>query len=294
MPCAGRLARRETQPEGREGIRLHQLALPGRGAPIGQRREVELQIGRTVIIPQPGEAAALVEAHRQGPPPGQGIFQRRAHLAMKRAQHLVQAGLARREHEVHTQMIAKVAAHLGCVPHHADFHFLQQRTGADARQLQQLRRVDRPAAEDHFRAGMCPLRAAPPAVLHAGGAAAIKQYARRQCAMPDAQAVTAAQRPEIGLRGRGAAAVPRGDLVEARAGHLAAVVIGVGRDARLLRRLHIGAAERVHRIAHVAHADRPALPACGMGAPCQSSIRRKTGSTSAHCQPGPHPSKSLG
>ena len=50
-------------------------------------------------------------------------------------------------------MVLQPLAHLGRIVHHRDAVALQQRAGPDARELQQLRRIERAAAQNDFPSG---------------------------------------------------------------------------------------------------------------------------------------------
>ena len=73
-------------------------------------------------------------------------------FAQKRAQHLVQARPGGAEHQVYTKMIHQVSAHVRRILNHLQPKLLHQRTGPNTGELQQLRRVDGPAAKDHLGA----------------------------------------------------------------------------------------------------------------------------------------------
>jgi hypothetical protein len=77
-------------------------------------------------------------------------------------------------------MILQMRAHAGQIVQHLDALFAQMRRRADPRQHQQLRRVDRPAAQHHLAPG---LKHAPlPRLLdlEAAGPAPVEQDAPRQ------------------------------------------------------------------------------------------------------------------
>ena len=118
----------------------------------------------------------------------------------------------------------------------------------DARELQQLRRVDRAAAEHHV-AGDRPLRRRVPPlrVLHADRARAVEQDLRHERAGLDVEVRPRPHRVQVGA-GRGEAAPPVHVAVERREPLLPVAVHVVGeRIARLLHRLEERAEQRARR-----------------------------------------------
>src|SRR5260370_18245319 len=91
MPAAGRAARRDAGDEAGKRIGAHQLADAGGRALIGQRREVELDVGPLQLGPRAEEAAALIDAERERSAARQHVAQPRFGLAPPGAKPVVQA-----------------------------------------------------------------------------------------------------------------------------------------------------------------------------------------------------------
>ena len=159
---------------------------------------------------------------------------------------------------------------------------LQQRGRADARELQQLRRLQRARGEDHLAP-----RRRPRTRGRAGGSDAAWRAGRRTatrvaCASVSTRRLRAAARgPQVRHRGRAAPAAARRELVVAGAFLRRAVEIVVARNAELVRAPAI--------IASTSACGAPMSDAhSGPSAPCYSlaprtlcSSLRNHGSTSA-------------
>ena len=102
----------------------------------------------------------------------------------------------------------------------------------DAGQQQQLRRVDRAAAQDDLARGAHGAKFAVLAERHAGGAAAVQRDALGQCIGDDAQIGPLHRRTQIADRGGATPAVARGELVVADAFLDRAVEVVIARDSR--------------------------------------------------------------
>jgi hypothetical protein len=107
-------------------------------------------------------------------------------------------------------MVVEVGADAGQVVQHRHADRLQMRRRADAGNLQQMRRVDRAAAEDHLaRRGELAVGAAL-AERDAGAAFAVEQQLGRDRVGLDLEIAAPARLAQKGLRGRAApAAAPR-------------------------------------------------------------------------------------
>jgi hypothetical protein len=98
-------------------------------------------------------------------------------------------------------MVLQVPSDAGQMVDRVDAHLAQRAFVADPRELQELRGVDRAAAQDHI-ARACDLR--PPAmhVLDADGPRAVEHDAVHECARPDVEVRAAHHRRQVGARGR--------------------------------------------------------------------------------------------
>src|SRR5580704_4008248 len=131
---------------------------------------------------------------------------------------------------------------------HLDAERLQQRRRADAGNLQQLRRVHRAAAQDHFLGGAHFHRraiAAAFAVADADGALSFQDDLGGVGVRADREVLAAHRRMEIAARGAPAPAVLDDALYVAHARLQGAVVVAVARDAHLHGALDEGIADRV-------------------------------------------------
>ena len=135
---------------------------------------------------------------------------------------------------------------------------------ADAREHQQLRRVDRAAAQDDFTPGGSGAEPAVAAECHADGAAAFENNLFGHRAGDDAEIGTLHRRAQIADGGRTAFSVSGRRLVVADAVLASAVEIVVAGKAELRRSGDEGLADRVLR--HVRHAERTACAVKAVGA----------------------------
>jgi hypothetical protein len=139
----------------------------------------------------------------------------------------------------------EVLADAGEVEHRGDAVLAQVRARADAREQEQLRRVQRPRREDHLARRARPVEPLLARELDADGTPAFEEDARRMRPGEDREVGAAPRRPEVG-RGRALAPPAPGRHVgRAEAGAQPAVRVVVVRVARLLPRLDEGARERV-------------------------------------------------
>src|SRR5690606_11442822 len=125
----------------------------------------ELHVGSRTIIAGAREAARLVDGEAQRAAAGEEVLQAGGELAVPRAELLVERGHARAVEVVDAQVILQVRADGRRVEHDIDAVASQQRAGADAGALQELRRVDGTGGEDDLlaRDGLERSVAAPPA-----------------------------------------------------------------------------------------------------------------------------------
>ena len=103
---------------------------------------------------------------------------------------------------------------------------------ADAREHQELRRVDDAAAQNHFAPGVRRHRLAVLYIFDAGRALAVENKPRHQRIDFDVQIVARQRRAQIGVGSAAAAAVAHRHLPDAKTFLLGAVVIGRGLVAR--------------------------------------------------------------
>ncbi len=116
-----------------------------------QRREMELHVGPRRVGHGAREEAALVDADGHRPAPSQHEIEADAKLAPRRRERVVGRDRARAaEDHPRLQMILQIFADAGQRVDDADAEALQQRGRPDPRQLQQLRRLERAGAQDHF------------------------------------------------------------------------------------------------------------------------------------------------
>ena len=210
-----------------------------------QRREVELHVGRERMRHRAREQPALVDADRKRPAALEDPLEAHAELAHDAAQVVVGGHRLRAaEDRAHLQMILQVLADAGQCMHHRDAAVGQQRGVADARQLQQLRRLQPARREHHFVPCTDADRAAALRILDARCTAAYEQHTVHHRLGLDAQVGPASRRLQVRDRSRAAQAVARGQLVVARAFLCRAVEVVVARNADFA-----GAGdERVHEL----------------------------------------------
>ena len=110
-------------------------------------------------------------------------------------------------------MVLQVLADAGQVTNHRHAVAAQQIGRADARQLQQLWRLDRAGGQQHLGAAARRLHHAALAVAHADGAAVLDDEAGGLRLGLDAQVYAAARRLQVGLGGAAAPALRGGELV---------------------------------------------------------------------------------
>src|SRR5437879_11825022 len=132
-------------------------------------------------------------------------------------------------------MVLQAAPDTGQVLHHRDAERGQLVLRADPRQQQELRRVDRAAAQDDLARGAGGIDAALAAEADADGAAALEQDLFGERLGDDLPVAALHRRAQIADRGRAAPAVARRRLVIADAVLAGAVEIVVARITELGR-----------------------------------------------------------
>ena len=233
------------------GVRVHRpdvhlVAVPtrGRGAVVADRnrKEVEHQVRVGDLVVRADEAAALEVVRRaraaaeeplQPDPRALPLLQRRLH-----GDRLLAAVL-----DVDLEVVLEVLADAGEVVHHVHAERLELARVADPRELEELRGVDRAAAEDHLApADLAQLAALER--LDADGAARFEEDPGDELTRLDGQVRPVQHGMEVGACRAPAAAAA--DVAVERGEALLAVAVDVvgQRVARLLHRLEEGPEER--------------------------------------------------
>ena len=211
------------------------------------------------------EAAALEVVGGAEPPLGQqplGADLRLRHLAERPVER---DRLAAFHLEIEFEVVCEVAADARPVGHDRDPVLEELRRGADARQHQELGRVDGPAREDDLAPRRGLDRAAVQAAGEAHGAAALEHHPLGQALRPDREVRARPRAVEVGAGGAPAHPVADGAVHPAEALLLVAVdVLGHG-IAGLPARLDEGVVERVGQGA-VARVERPVVAAVAVTA----------------------------
>ena len=233
--------------------------LHARNWPVGaERQQVELDVRGLELGPGAREDADLAGADRHRPGAEQRIAQRDAQLAPDRPEIVVdRARLEAAVDVLGLQVVLQVGADAVERVHHLDAVFAEQRAGADARELQELRRVDRAARQDHLAPGMRGTRRAAQGIVDADRAPALETHPAGQRMDVDAQVWPLARRLEIADRGAAAPAIAAGQLVRAGAFLGRSVEVVVARQAGLDGGLDIGVAD-LAVVGQVGDAERPA------------------------------------
>ena len=210
-----------------------------------QRLHVVFDIRPRLLARRAREAAELRRRHAHRPAALEQVLQPDAGLAPPRVGHRVERAHAiHTEHRAHLQMVLQVLADAGQRMLHRNAVRLQQGGRPDARQLQQLRRADGAAGEQHLARGACHQRrtTALRLRLDAHGAQrtvviALEQHTRDMRTGPHLQVGPLLRRAQKGLGRIPADAGALVDLEIADTLVVAAVEVFRGRDAGLLRGL---------------------------------------------------------
>ena len=152
----------------------------------------------------------------------------------------------------HGEVILQVLAHLLTVGDHGDPVLAQEGARPDPGELQELRRVDRSAAEDHLLAGADGAKLAPLPILHAYGALALEQHAGGERVGLHMQVGALHGAVQVGDGGGHAGAVLLGHLIPAHPLLLGAVQVGAAGNAGLYGRFDGGVGDGV-AVGHVGH-----------------------------------------
>ena len=134
------------------------------------------------------------------------------------------------------------------IDHRRDPAGAQMRRRPDARQHEQLRRVERAGAQDHLAGRPRPANiAARPHELDPDRARALDQHAGDVDAGLDLEVAPSPRRPQIGPRRGGAPAVPDRVLAAPEAFLMRPVVVGIARKPGRRAGLHPGLEQRIGR-----------------------------------------------
>ena len=195
--------------------------------------EVQLDVRRVEVGARAQEPAALGEiAGEHAAPLAAEAAELAQHACGARERETERIEARRLEAEDEVGMVLQVAADAGRVVHHVDAERLQPCCGPDARQHQQLRRLQRAAREQHFAARQQPATLAALQDLGADRAPSLEQDAQHPGAGLDAQVRPSADvRVQIAPRRAPAFAFVLGDLVAAEPFLLGAVEVVVEREA---------------------------------------------------------------
>ena len=136
---------------------------------------MELDVGRARLLVGVPEAAGLEQSRGDRAGLEQQILQARPHGAVRLRDAVVGVVAGAFADRVEIEMILQVAADAGQIVDHGDAGLFERVGGADAGQLQQPRRADGAAADDHLALGAQRLDAVPGRCLDADGAAALDE-----------------------------------------------------------------------------------------------------------------------
>ena len=266
MPATGRAAVRQAQRHARKGIGRQQRPFPFARDQGGEGLHIQLHVGP--LQPRPGakEPAAVVDRQAQRPAPGQQVLHPDAQLAPPGPQRLVQRRHVHPPSIVDALMVVQMVAHIRIVAQHRQAQPGQQRAGTDARQLQDLRRVDRPARQNHL--GLRPDHAQRTAMQHLDphGATGLDHHPRHLRLGHHLQIGPLHRRAQKGARRRIAPAVLDRQLIGADPLLLRPVEIGHMRKARGLACGDVAAHQRMQIAQVFRDEQRPAAAPPGITA----------------------------
>ena len=228
--------------------------------------EVQLQVGHGLGRVAPEKAAGLGEVAGQRPAPllapAPDVAHRAPGTGRRQAEQLVRAGHVPDLH--HVRVVVQVHADARQLVLHRDAVLAQVVGRADAREHQQLWRLEAARRQDHFALDAQRLLLTVLQIGDADGAVVLEQHARGVRAGQHAQVRTRPVGRQIGAGGRAALAAPMRDLVQAHALLHGAVEVPVVGVAGLHPGLDEGLGKRV-RIAQVHHVQRSARAVPGIG-----------------------------
>jgi hypothetical protein len=159
---------------------------------------VDLYVGRGEALVRAKERPRIAGADRERALAPEGV----AHADPEPAHHRIDLVVDRDrpralEHHPDLQMVLEILADAGAFGNDRNAVLLQQSTRADARELQELRRVDGPAGENDLSPRPNLEARAAAAVLHADSLATLEDDACRERLGDDLEVRTAARPPEI-------------------------------------------------------------------------------------------------
>jgi hypothetical protein len=128
---------------------------------------------------------------------------------------------------------------------HADSERLQERRRSDARQLQQLRRIESSRSDNHFGIGSRIVFAVPSDIFDGSRTPPVEENACGKCVRNYFEIGAPPRRLEIAGRGRGARSIAHGSLVIASAFLNRTVEILVAGISALQCRRDVGFGERM-------------------------------------------------
>ncbi len=272
---------RDAQRHARHAIEFRRAVAAGH---VACRREVELHVGRREARPRLEVAAGMAGRRRQQALAREGIAQNLAHQPQAAALLVQRARALDQRRDAHGVVVAEVAADArqGMLHRHAD---LAQIVGiADARDLQELRRVDGAATQDHVAAGADLLRLAALSIGDADGLPALEVDALDQRVGDHLEVRPAHRGPQIGVDRAPAPAALHHVLVEQRAFLVAAVVVGRALEPERLVGVHEGVAQHM-RVALVLDEERARAAARLVAAASAAFGALEVGQQVVHDQP---------
>ena len=212
---------------------------------VARGREQQLQVGARRILVRRHEAVGVRHRRGEQAAPREKVLERFEREA--RAVRALVQGLrpAHPHRDAQRVVVGEAFADRGQGVLDLDAERLQVRRVAHARELQQLRRVDRAGGEDHLARGAHHAPRAAPVVGHARGALALEDDARHVRALAQCEVRALERGAQVGVGRAPAPAVADQGLVVARAFLRARVVVRVARHAELAERVDEGLAQRV-------------------------------------------------